>query len=88
MHGSTGGSWKRSDWSGPPKWDNPTGNRGHKGFGIYHHTIATAPAPDPTGSELGPCRAGWGVSVVFEADGAVVEPGDGGFGEVGFAEDG
>ena len=45
---STGGSWKRSDWSGSSKWDNPPGNRGHKGFGTYHQMIATAPAPDPT----------------------------------------
>jgi len=28
-----GVSWKRSDLSGPSKPDNPTGNRGHKGFG-------------------------------------------------------
>ena len=48
MHGSTGGSWKRSDWSGSSKWDNPPGNRGHKGFGTYHQTVTTAPAPDPT----------------------------------------
>ena len=48
MHGSTGGSWKRSDRSGSPKWDNPTGNCGHQGFGTYRQTLATAPAPDPT----------------------------------------
>src|SRR5690349_7011752 len=48
MHGSTGGSWKRSAWSRPPKWDNPMGNHGHQGFGTYRQTIATAPAPDPT----------------------------------------
>src|SRR5664279_2421129 len=48
MPGSTGGSWKRSDWSGSPKWDNPTGNRGHQGFWTYRQNHATAPAPDPT----------------------------------------
>src|SRR5664279_5923424 len=48
MPGSTGGSWKRSDWSGSPKWDNPTGNRGHQGFWTYSQDHATAPAPDPT----------------------------------------
>src|SRR5664280_1707247 len=48
MPGSTGGSWKRSDWSGSPKWDNPTGNRGHQGFWTYRQNPATAPAPDPT----------------------------------------
>src|SRR5664279_148792 len=48
MPGSTGGSWKRSDWSGSPKWDNPTGNRGHQGFWTYRQNHATAPVPDPT----------------------------------------
>src|SRR5664279_4090383 len=48
MPGSTGGSWKRSDWSGSPKWDNPTGNRGHQGFWTYRQNHAAAPAPDPT----------------------------------------
>src|SRR5664279_794230 len=48
MHGSTGGGWKRSDWSGSSKRDNPMGNRGHQGFGTYHQMITTAPAPDPT----------------------------------------
>jgi len=48
MPGSTGGSWKRSDWSGSLKWDNPTGNRGHQGFWTYRQNHATAPVPDPT----------------------------------------
>src|SRR5664279_3408586 len=48
MPGSTGGSWKRSDWSGSPKWDNPTGNRGHQGFWTYRQNHATAPVPDPS----------------------------------------
>jgi len=54
MPGSTGGSWKRSDWSGSPKWDNPTGNRGHQGFWTYRQNHATAPVPDPTQPCTGP----------------------------------
>ena len=54
MPGSTGGSWKRSDWSGSPKWDNPTGNRGHQGFWTYRQKHATAPVPDPTQPCTGP----------------------------------
>jgi len=57
MPGSTGGSWKRGDWSGSPKWDNPTGNRGHQGFRTYRQTIATAPAPDPTTTLYGTVAA-------------------------------
>src|SRR5664279_1142327 len=57
MPGSTGGSWKRSDWSGSLKWDNPTGNRGHQGFWTYRQNHATAPVPDPTHRSVSPNEA-------------------------------
>jgi len=33
-------------WPGSPKWHNPTGNRGHEGFGTYHQ--AASPRQLPT----------------------------------------
>ena len=58
MHGSTGGSWRRSTPATATEVAQPFGKPAEHRPGAYQSATATAPVPDPTNLPAPPSRIG------------------------------